>query len=221
MNGLLTAEVTRLTAETPEHTNKIEVTFTSGTRQWEILWARVCTIFSGALFFPEIGDTVVVGLLDEDQQPVILGVLYPTRSSPQYTVNDENKNKSLVTYNRMAIRFDEQQKRITVETPGGNKVILSDDEKSVSLSDQNGNSVTLSPAGIDLQSSNNININAIGNLQLKATGNILVTASADISVTGLNVKEEGLISFHAKGAASVIIEASGETIVKGAMVLIN
>ena len=45
-------------------------------------------------------------------------------------------------------------------TPGGNTVVLDDEGKSIKLSDQNGNTLTLAAAGITLDSAGDITIKA-------------------------------------------------------------
>ena len=53
-----------------------------------------------------------------------------------------------------------EQWTITIVTPGKNKIVISDDAKSILLQDQNDNKVELKPAGIALDSPKDITINA-------------------------------------------------------------
>ena len=48
-----------------------------------------------------------------------------------------------------------------------------------------------------------------------------ITSKADVKIDGLNVNCEAKVGLVAKGAASAELSASGQTTVKGAMVMIN
>ena len=47
------------------------------------------------------------------------------------------------------------------------------------------------------------------------------SSQADVKSTGLNVVCEGQVGFTGKGSATAELSASGETVVRGAMVMIN
>ena len=64
-------------------------------------------------------------------------------------------------------------------------------------------------------------ISADGNVSINALGKIDVAAKQDVAVTGLNVSNEAQVGFIGKGNASAELSASGQTTVKGAMVMIN
>lgn len=190
------------------------------------VWARLAGFYAsgdhGAYFFPEIGDEVVLGYFNNNPcHPVILGSLYSSKITPPYTPDESNNIKALVTRSKMKLEFDEEKKVITVVTPGGNKVVLNDDEQTIFLNDQNDNKVTLDPSGICLDSPKDISIKAVGKISLEATGEIGVTSDADLKMTGLNIENNANAGFTAKGNASAEVSASGQTTVKGAMVMIN
>jgi hypothetical protein len=109
----------------------------------------------------------------------------------------------------------------TIDTPGGNRVVISDHEKSILLSDQNSNKVELNPSGIFMDSPKEISLTSQTGIKLTANSAIEITSKADVKVKGLNVNQEASVSFVAKGSASAEISASGTTTVKGAMVMIN
>ena len=119
------------------------------------------------------------------------------------------------------LSVDVEKKIITVATPEGNQIELSDEDKSITLRDQNNNKATLDPNGICLDSPKDITIKATGKITLDATGQIGITSKADINLSGLNIDHSANASFSAKGNASAEVSASGQTTVKGAMVMIN
>ena len=98
-------------------------------------------------------------------------------------------------------------------TPGGNTVVLDDEGKTVKLSDQNGNTLTLAAAGITLDSA--------GDVTIKAKKGVAIQATADATIKGLNVTATGQTSFSASGNASAELKAAGTLKVQGALVQIN
>jgi uncharacterized protein involved in type VI secretion and phage assembly len=190
------------------------------------VWARLATYYGsdgvGHFFIPEIGDEVILGFLNGDpSHPLILGSLYSSKRKPPYEPAAENNTKAIVTRSKLTVLFDEDKKAITITTPGKNKIVLNDDEKSILLQDQTGNKVTLSESGITLDSPKDIALSAKGKISLDAVGNISVASKADLKQSGLNIANSAQVGFSAKGAATAELSASGQTTVKGALVMIN
>jgi len=182
------------------------------------LWARVATLDAGnkrgSFFRPEIGDEVVLGFLQQDPRyPVILGMLNSSKNPAPVRVEDANHQKGFFTRSGMKVHFDDDKKVMTLETPAGNQVVMSDDEKSIVLSDQNRNSVTLDNSGITLKSPKNITIEATGTIKMKAT--------QDASLEGLNVNVKANTQFKATGNAGVEVSTSAIAVLKGSLVQIN
>jgi uncharacterized protein involved in type VI secretion and phage assembly len=212
--------------EDPEGQSRVQVSVPILQAETEGVWARLSNFSAsnsfGAFFIPEIGDEVILGYLNNDpSNPIVLGSLYSSKQVPPYELTPDNYTKAIVTREKLSIEFDDEKKTITITTPSENKVVLNDDEKSIMLQDQNGNKVQLSESGIVLDSPKDIAISAAGKITIDATGNIEVTSKADVNVQGSNVNHTADIGFTAKGSASAEISASGNTTVKGAMVMIN
>lgn len=212
--------------EDPDGQSRVQVAVPILQAKDEGVWARLAIFHAsngiGAFFVPEIGDEVVLGYLNNDpSNPIVLGSLYGPKNKPPYELSAENNTKAIVTRSELKIEFDEEKKITTIITPGENKVVLSDDEKSILLQDQNDNKVELSPDGIVLDSPKDISITAKGKITIDAMDAIDVSSQADVSVKGLNVNHEANVGFVAKGNASAELSASGQTTVKGAMVMIN
>ena len=75
--------------------------------------------------------------------------------------------------------------------------------------------------GITLSSSKDIKLTAKGGITMDATSKISGTAKSDISLDGMNVKLQAKVGATVKGNATAELSASGQTTVKGAMVMIN
>jgi hypothetical protein len=192
----------------------------------EGLWARLLQFQgssgSGAFFVPEVGDDVVLGCFDHDpSQPVILGSLYSRQRPPAYALGAGNDIKALVTRCRSKIEFDEAARRITVTTPGNNRIVLSDADQGIVLHDQNDNRVVLDAGGITLASPRDITLSAQGTITLDAVDAIGIVSRADVRTAGLNVRSEAQASLVARGNASAELSAAGQAVVKGAIVMIN
>lgn len=190
------------------------------------IWARLAAPQAsrggGVFFVPEIGDEVVLAFFDSDPSyPVIVGSLFSSARPAPYPLADANHVKAIVTRSGARIEFDDNDHLITVKTSHGNRVVLSDKEKSVRLTDEHGNEVALTPAGISLKSPADVIIKASGNLSIEANGKIDMKAQSDLTCTGLNIACEAKVKFSGKGHAAAELSSSGETVVKGAMVMIN
>jgi Rhs element Vgr protein len=212
--------------EDPDGQSRVQVSVPILQAQTEGVWARLANFYAsnsfGAFFIPEIGDEVILGYLNNDpSNPVVLGSLYSSKQVPPYELTADNYTKAIVTNSKLKIEFDDEKKITTIITPGENKVVLSDDDKSILMQDQNGNKVELSADGIVLDSPKDISIIAKGKITIDAVGEVATSSKADVKVEGLNVSHTANVGFTAKGSATAELSASGQTTVKGAMVMIN
>lgn len=226
VSGLQNGTVKKIDAD-PAGQYRILVNVPAIAPDGEGIWARMANFYGtsgkGSFFMPEVGDEVALGFLNDDPRfPVILGMLYSGSNKPPYNVDAENKIKAIVTRNDLKIEFNDGDKTLTISTPAGNQFLLSDKDKSVTVKDQNGNKVELNTNGISLNSSKDIVIKASGKIDLNASTGITAKASGgDVSLNGLNVTAKADVAFSAQGTAQAELKSSGNTTVKGAMVMIN
>lgn len=225
VNGLQIGVVKKLEGDPLSH-YRVQVSLPTTRAEKDGIWARLATprasAGSGTFFVPEVGDEVVLGYLNDDpSHPVILGSLHSSKNKAPREIEAENKLKAIVTKSMLTIEFDDDKKVLTLSTPGGNSIVLSDDAKSILLKDQNGNKVELGSSGITLDSPKDVTIKATGAVSIEATGKISVKSQQDIVAEGLNVQLNAKMGMTAKGAATAELSASGQTTVKGAMVMIN
>ena len=225
VNGLQIGVVKKLDAD-PEGQYKIQVSVPVLQSETDGVWARLASFYGsnglGAFFVPEIGDEVVLGYFNNDPSyPVVLGSLYSSNRKPPYELTADNFIKAIVTRSKLKLEFDDEKKIITLITPGNNKIVISDDQKSILLQDQNSNKIELNASGIIIDSPKDIKISAKGKVTIDAVGNIESTAQADIKSQGLNINHQANVGFSAKGNATAELSASGQTTVKGGIVMIN
>lgn len=225
IEGLHVGVVKKLDAD-PEGQYKVQVSIPVLQAETDGVWARLMQFYAsdgiGAFFVPEIGDEVVLGYFNNDpSNPVILGSLYSSKRKPPYELTADNFKKAIVTKSKLKLEFDDDKKIVTIITPGKNQIVISDDGKSILLKDQTNNQIKLSEDGILLDSPKDITISAKGKISISAVGNVAVDSKADFEAGATNITHTAKAGFTAKGNASAEISASGQTTVKGSMVMIN
>ncbi|SEN77413.1 Rhs element Vgr protein [Duganella sp. CF517] len=224
-SGLHIGVVSKLD-EDPAAQHRVQVVMPVSQNKTKGVWARLASAYGsetvGAFFIPEIGDEVLVGYFNNDPgNPVVLASLYSSKRAPPYPLTADNFIKAIVTKGLLKVEFDDDKKVMTLLTPAGNTVVMSDDAKSIVMTDQNGNKVALDEKGILLDSPFDVVIKAGGKITHDAGANIESTAGADLKQSALNINSNASMSLVAKGASSAELSAAGQVTVKGAMVAIN
>jgi len=155
----------------PEHLNRVQVRLISYAEiegQDLPLWARVVAPFAGddrgAFFIPDIDDEVLVILLQGDpRQPLVIGGLWSgANAAPASVGSSGNVIKRIRSKNGIQITLEDQsgQETLTIETPGGQTMTLKDGPGAIAIEDSNGNSVKLETAGLTVQSSSTVKVQA-------------------------------------------------------------
>lgn len=225
IEGLHIGVVSKLT-EDPESAQRIQVKIPLLNVSPNTVWARLSQFAAssgmGSYFVPDVGDEVVLGFINNDpNQAIILGMLYSAKNKPPYQYTDKNFKRAIITPQKLTVEMDDEKKIITIKTPGGNAITISDDAKGITLADQNKNKIEMNNSGITLTSGKDITLKATGNITLDATQKAEIKAKQDVSVSGLNVNAKAQIGLKLAGTATAELSASGQTTVKGAMVMIN
>lgn len=225
LQGLHTAVVKKLDGD-PQQEYRIQVELPWLDGKSKLLWARLTSLYAtngmSTFFLPEPGDEVLVGFMNQDPtHPIVLGSLYGAKHKPPFEFEAKNNTKAIVTREQLRIEFDEEKKVITIATPGKNTLEISDDGKSITLTDQHKNEIKMDSGGISLSSAKDITLKAKGNITLDATMKLSGTAKQDASLEGLNVKVQAKMGATVKGNATAELSASGQTTIKGVMVMIN
>jgi len=207
-HGLQVGLVTAL--EDPDGEERIQVQLPTVSADAPGVWARLALLDAGdsrgSIFRPEVGDEVVLGFINQDpRDAVVLGMLHSSAKPSPLPASDDNPEKGFITRSQMKVLFDDDKKVLTLSTPGGNTLVLSDDQQGILLEDQNGNKVQLSSDGITLESA--------GTLTLKASG--------DVSLEGVNVNVKASAQLKAEGSAGAEVSSSATAVLKGSLVQIN
>lgn len=227
IQGLQLGEVVAISQD-PGAEYRVQVKLASNAEGQTGTWARLSTFYAtaaaGAFFYPEVGDEVVVGFLENDPRfPVIMGTLYSKLKTPPVTPADNNNYiKALYTKSLMKITFDDQNKILSIITPAGNTITLSDQATQIEIKDQNSNSVTLSSSGIAITSASNIEIKANGTISMNAPQGITIESPAGtVGVSALNISNTATAAITCSGNTSAELSSSAATIIQGGVVMIN
>ena len=211
----------------PDKLGRIRVKFFWQEENMMSPWLRHVNVYCGQergfYFIPEVGDEVLIGFEGGNaEKPFVIGSMYHGKNKPKDTFPEkDNSFKGIITKSNLRIEFDDKKKITTIETPAGNKAVLSDDGKSILLQDQNQNKVEMSKDGIALNSPKDIKIESKGAIILDSLKEVKISSGADVKVNGSNVNLEARVGMTAKGMATAELSASGQTTIKGAMVMIN
>jgi len=190
------------------------------------IWARMAHPYAsskaGIFFYPEVGDEVVLGFLNDDPRyPVILGSLFSSAKEPPFVPDEKNTNKAIVTNSQLKITFDDVNLVTSITTPKNNSIVLSEKDEKLTITDQNKNTITMSADGIVIKSCKDVKITAPGDITLQADGNINAKATANVSISGMEVSAKASTQATVHGDGMAELSASGNVTVKGAMVMIN
>jgi Rhs element Vgr protein len=188
--GLHTGIVTDIVD--PEGESRVRVKMPYVDADDDGVWARIALADAGnerGLFFrPEVGDEVVLGFLyDDPRYPVILGMLHSSGNVPPLDHTDDNFKKGYTSREKLKLTFDDEIKEILIETPGANKLFISDDKKGFTLEDQTGHKITTEPAAVTIKDSNSneihIDVNG-GIIKIKGNSKVVVDAPQIELVSG-------------------------------------
>lgn len=209
INGLQIGVVTQL-QDDPAGEDRILVRLPVIDPDAEGIWTRIATLDGGmnrgTVFRPEIGDEVIVGFVNEDpNQAVMLGMLHSSAKPAPLAASDDNYEKGLVTRSAMKVIFNDDAVSLTIETPKGNRIVLSEKDGAVTVTDEHRNTITLDSNGIALESPTDV--------MVKATG--------DVRIEGVNVQIKASARLSAEGGAGAELKSGANTVVKGSMVQIN
>ena len=217
--GLFIGEVTKMDGD-PDQDFRIQVKIPSFNENDEGLWARLsgpsASEDSGFIWYPEVGDQVIVGFLMNDPRfPVILGSLYSSKHSVfgEHQPAGGNNQKAIVTREHMKILFEEDKKDITITTPGDQKIMLRDSDKTIELSDTHGNKITMDSSGISIESPKDIKVDA--------RQKIIMKAISDFTAEGMKLELKANSSGKFTANSSLELKSSGSADLKGTMTTVK
>ncbi len=188
------------------------------------VWARVASLDAGEergfFFRPEIGDEVVVGFLDDDpRRPVLLGMLHSSAKPPPLTGSDENHEKVYQSREKLRLYFNDETKVLSLETPAGNTIALSEEDKGITIEDQNGNKIVLDADGIRIESQKAISIKSGAELGVESGTSLEIKGGTEVKVEAAAAAEiKGGTEIKLSGASGAELSSTAVTKIKGSQV---
>lgn len=160
-----------VSVDDPEGRNRVQVRLIAcddAEEQDAPLWARVVCPFAGqdrgAFLIPDVDDEVLVVFQNGDPSyPLVLGGLWNGTATPPARIGAEgNRHKVIRSKNGVTVTLDDQagRERFVVETPGGQRITLSDGPGNVLVEDANGNSAELATDGITVIAAATVKVQA-------------------------------------------------------------
>ncbi len=190
------------------------------------IWARLATFYAsnsfGAFFYPEVGDEVVLGFMNDDPRfPIILGSVYSSAIPPSETIADNNNYiKSLMTKSQMKFSFDDENIVMTMVTPNGNTIVISDQDQGITVTDENSNQIQMNADGVTIESKSSMTIKAADDLTIQGAS-VTVKADNEVSISGGTISASADQSVSISGNSECTMSSSGQTNISGSMVNLN
>jgi uncharacterized protein involved in type VI secretion and phage assembly len=199
LHGAQLAKVVAI--DDPDALNRVQVrlfAFDELDAQDAPLWARVVAPFAGdnrgTFFMPDVDDEVLVIFIGGDARfPLVVGGLWSgSAQAPAELGSEGNRYKRIRSKNGIVVTLDDRagQETLTLETPGGQTLTLQDGPASCTLQDANGNTLTLDAAGVTVDCSNTVTVNAS---TVKVSAGMVKVDTAMATFSGV-VKCETLIA---------------------------
>lgn len=170
----------------------------NGSSAYEV-WARLATMMAGnnrgSWFIPDVNDEVLVAFESGDpRRPYVIGALWNGQDAPPESMDGSGNNykKTLRSRNGVRITLDDTdgQETLTLETPGGQTVILQDGPGSIEVRDSNGNQVRMESSGITVNAAAKVTVSA-STMEVSAG---MVTVNAGMSKFNGVVQADTVIS---------------------------
>ncbi len=190
------------------------------------IWVRLVSPYAGnamgITFLPEVGDEVVIGYLGDDPNaPIVLGSLHSAARPMPFTPAEGNNAKSIVTRSELTMGSDDENKVITVTTPGGHSITLSDEAKQIEMKDSNGNSITTGESGISISTPKDLSLSATGKVSISGDMGISAESPAEVTASGASISLTAEADLSAEGGASASVTSGGELSLTATMIMIN
>jgi uncharacterized protein involved in type VI secretion and phage assembly len=195
-------------------------------------WCRVTTFMAGngrgGFFLPEVNDEVLVAFEHgEISQPYVVGALWNGKDKPTYD-NKDGKNNIRAFKSRSGHLFEfsdeDGKEKITLQSKGNAVIVIDDKAKTITITGQtDSNSILIDSQNSKIAiKSKDIELTATGNVKIEAQQKITTKSSTDTEMTAsANFKVAASANMEFKSNGQGTVQASGQLVVKGAVVNIN
>lgn len=187
----------------PENVGRVRVRLAEGSGFEDAgeVWARVATLMAGAKrgtwFIPDVGDEVLVAFGRGDpREAYVLGAMWSGANPPPESMEADNERKVLRSRGGVTIALDDRvgQESVTLETPGGQRLVLRDGPGAIEITDTVGNSISLGAGGVT--------VSAVAKLTLRA--GVLEVHAGMLAVDAGMARFSGVVQCDTLIASSVV-----------------
>ena len=203
-------------------------------------WCYVMTPMGGekrGLFmFPQVGDLVVLGYLENDpHRPIVLGS-YWTTDSPAPVKVEEGKAEDYCLKTpknvELMLHDEESKQKITITMPSGIVIEVDDEKQTVTTKNSSGDTaltMMMKDGKIELKAKSKLILSA-GNasVTLEDSGKITIKGSDDVALDGKSItaKAKGKavmqgMSVQISANSELNLKSTGTTSVKGSLLKLN
>ena len=203
-------------------------------------WCYVMTPMGGkdrGLFlFPQVGDLVVLGYLENDpHRPIVLGSFWNTESpAPVKVEQGKAEDYCLKTPNKveLALHDEDKKQKITITMPSGIVVMIDDEKQTVTAknkSDDTAITMKMKDGEIELKAKSKLTLSAgnasvtlekAGKITAKGTDNILLDGKSVISKSKGTAVMQGM-DVNVKANKDLSLKSTGTASVKGTLLKLN
>ena len=175
----------------PNASGLIKVGFSSPGRAQRVeVWARLSMPMAGPdcgfWFVPEIGDEVLLAFGRDEREVFVIGGLWNGLDRPpQEAMPTPRAARGLIrTRQGLQLAFEEAdgQARIAMETPGGQRLALSDGPAGIEITDANGNAVLMAADGVTVTAAGRVAVDAA---QVDLTASVLTVNAGMAKFSGV------------------------------------
>ncbi len=228
--GVCPAVVTNI--KDPDNLSRVKVKLLNlDLPDYETDFIRVMTPMSGsgwgALFFPNVGDEVLVAFCGGDiSRAYVLGSLWNKNFKPPNEIKEENPIRMIQTKAGHKLIFDDSdgKENIEIQTKGDLDILMDDEKKKIIIRDKGKkNTITLDSdnGAINIQADKKVNISAGSTkIILESGGNLSMNSDSKASVKSSKITING-DSTEVKASGAMTVSSGGQTTVKGSIVKIN
>jgi phage protein D len=186
-----------------------------------LIWARLAMPSAGKgkdstrgiLFWPEEGDEVIVGFLNDDPRAgIVLGSVYNAKNTPLYPGSAKNPKKGLVTKSGSKLEFDDEKQEILLCTKEKIQIKIQEKEQAITITEKGaGATLKLSKTGIVMAFEGNKILISKDGIVLNGGNNALKMVKA-----GVTLESKTKLTMKAKSGA--LLDGGPKAEVKGGMV---
>lgn len=193
---------------------------------------------TGLFMFPQVGDLVVLGYLENDpHRPIVLGSYWTTESpAPVKVENGKAEDYCLKTPKKVDLTLHDEDKKqkITITMPSGIVVEIDDEKQTVTTKDKSGDTAMTmkmksNEGEIELKAKSKITLSS-GNssITLEKSGKIMIKGTDNIILDGKSVicKSKGTavmqgMDVSIKANNDLNMKTTGTASLKGTLLKLN